>query len=145
MGSLINSIFPRLGIRLGSNPSTATKSMKHLLFSLTAKDFTFTSMTAGGPGGQHQNRSQTAIRCLHKESGAQGVARDEKSQLCNKRAAFVRCVSTSEFKRWHRTECARRLGQKLPETKEEILARVDRTISDGIVNGDILFEVVEGI
>jgi len=82
---------------------------KRLLFSVTADDCDWQTMTAGGPGGQHQNRTQSAVRCTHRASGAVGVSREFKSQIQNKRAAFTRMCESSKFKSWHRLETARRL------------------------------------
>jgi len=90
-----------------------------LLFSLTKKDFTIQTFTAGGKGGQHQNRSETGVRIIHAASGARGEARDSRSQKQNKSAAFQRLVNSKEFKVWHKLEVARRLGQ---------LAEVERSV-----------------
>lgn len=35
---------------------------KKLLFSLNKKDFTVQTFKAGGPGGQHQNKTDSAVR-----------------------------------------------------------------------------------
>jgi protein subunit release factor A len=92
---------------------------KVLLFSQTAKDFNFDFFSAGGPGGQHMQKSATAARCTHPASGAVGISRDERSQLRNKELAFLRCVESEKWQNWHRVECARRLGQKLDEEKKQ--------------------------
>jgi protein subunit release factor B len=89
--------------------------MKKLLFSVTAKDCDWQEMTAGGPGGQHQNRRKTAIRCTHRASGAVGESREFKSQLQNKRAAFERMAKTQKFQMWARVQAAKLSGQKTPE------------------------------
>lgn len=73
---------------------------KMKLFSVTLDDCEVQTMTAGGPGGQHQNRSQTAIRITHRDSGAVGVSREHRSQLQNKKAAFRRMTETAKFKVW---------------------------------------------
>jgi protein subunit release factor B len=88
---------------------------KKLLFSVTAKDCDWQEMTAGGPGGQHQNRKKTAIRCIHRASGAVGFSREHKSQLENKREAFVRMANTATFLNWNRIQAAKMLGQPDPE------------------------------
>lgn len=75
-----------------------SEQKKQLLFSVTAADCQWSTMTAGGPGGQHQNRRQTAVRCVHSPSGAAGESREYKSQIQNKRAAFERMVATTAFK-----------------------------------------------
>ena len=85
---------------------------KQLLFSVTKKDLDITTFTGSGPGGQHRNRVQTAVRIVHRASGAVGVASDNKSQHVNIKAAFVRMTETKEFKLWHRLETAKHMGQK---------------------------------
>lgn len=55
---------------------------------LTRKDFKFETFTAGGPGGQHQNRSNTAVRITHIETGLSAESREYKSQAQNKKSAF---------------------------------------------------------
>jgi protein subunit release factor B len=52
--------------------------MKHLLFSVTAKDCDWDTLAASSKGGQHANRNETAVRCTHRESGAVGVSREFK-------------------------------------------------------------------
>lgn len=92
---------------------------KKLLFSVTAKDCEITAMTAGGPGGQHQNRSNTAIRIIHRASNARGESREYKSQHANKKAAFERMAKSKEFQNWLRIEAAKKMGEKTIEEKVE--------------------------
>lgn len=86
------------------------KTMKELLFSLTAKDFKVETFKGSGPGGQHRNKTETAVRITHPESGAVGSAQDSRSQAQNKQSAFKKLVESDKFKKWHKLECARRLG-----------------------------------
>lgn len=58
------------------------------LASYTKKDFRVDTMCAGGPGGQHQNKTQTAVRITHIETGLSAESREFKSQLQNKKSAF---------------------------------------------------------
>lgn len=45
---------------------------------------------AGGPGGQHQNTTESAVRLVHEPSGITVTARDERSQHRNRALALAR-------------------------------------------------------
>lgn len=75
---------------------------KELAFSVTLKDCRVDTFSAGGKGGQNQNRRSTGVRIVHLASGAIGEARDERSQLQNKRLALKRMAATDVFKLWVR-------------------------------------------
>jgi hypothetical protein len=75
-------------------------SGRKLIFSVTLKDCDVQEFRAGGPGGQNQNKRNTGIRIIHRESGARGESREQRSQLQNKRAAFKRMVESPAFKIW---------------------------------------------
>jgi hypothetical protein len=113
---------------------------KVLLFSVTKKDLIRQTFRSGGKGGQNQNKVESGVRFIHPPSGARGEARDSRDQFRNERAAFERLVASKEFKAWHLVECAKRMGQPIPETKEQILARVDRMIEEGLRDGSIVVD-----
>lgn len=50
----------------------------------------FEAFRAGGPGGQHQNVTDSAVRAIHLPTGLAVVAREERSQHRNKAAALAR-------------------------------------------------------
>ena len=83
-------------------PNKPKKPNKHseLLFSITKKDFTVQTFKSGGKGGQHQNKTNSGVRIIHKPSGAVGECRSTRSQHRNKRLAFERLTETTEFKLW---------------------------------------------
>ena len=94
---------------------------KHLLFSLTKKDFVVQTFCTGGNGGQRRNAKQNGVRIIHPASGARAEHRDGRDQAQNKKAAFCKLAETKEFKAWHKMEVARLLGQFA-----DLDARVDR-------------------
>jgi peptide chain release factor len=60
---------------------------------LRAEDVRFEAFRAGGPGGQHQNKTESAVRATHIASGLSVVARDERSQHRNKALALERIAA----------------------------------------------------
>ena len=73
---------------------------KKLLFSVTKKDFEIQTFRSGGKGGQNQNKRDTGVRIVHRESGATGESREERSQAQNKKNAFKRLTESLKFKLW---------------------------------------------
>jgi protein subunit release factor B len=80
--------------------------MKTRLFSVTKEDFEWQFFRAGGKGGQKQNKTSSACRCVHPPSGAIGECREERSQLQNRQTAFRRCVESAAFQGWIKMRAA---------------------------------------
>lgn len=57
---------------------------------LNTADVRFDTFRAGGPGGQHQNTTDSAVRATHIPTGISAIARDQRSQHRNKQAALDR-------------------------------------------------------
>ncbi|XCN73459.1 MAG: peptide chain release factor H [Candidatus Electrothrix aestuarii] len=57
------------------------------------KDFRFESMRASGPGGQHVNKVNSAIRVTHLPTGLTAMAQEERSQHMNKKLALTRLLA----------------------------------------------------
>ena len=70
---------------------------RELLLSVTLKDCDVQTKRGHGKGGQHRNRRDTAVRIVHRASGAVGESQEQRSQLQNKRAAFRRMAQTPVF------------------------------------------------
>ena len=62
------------------------------------------TFSAGGNGGQNQNKRNSGVRIIHEPSGARGESREGRTQLINKRKAFVRMAQSKEFQTWARTK-----------------------------------------
>jgi peptide chain release factor len=60
---------------------------------LSSKDFKFESMRASGPGGQHVNKVNSAIRVTHLPTGLITTAQEERSQHMNKKLALSRLLA----------------------------------------------------
>lgn len=54
------------------------------------KDVEYQTMRASGPGGQHVNKTESAVRATHVPSGISVTASAERSQLMNKKDATER-------------------------------------------------------
>lgn len=57
---------------------------------LREADVRFETFRAGGAGGQHQNKTESAVRATHQPTGLCVVAREERSQHRNKAVALRR-------------------------------------------------------
>lgn len=71
---------------------------KELLFSVTAADCDWSYTKGTGSGGQKKNKTSSAVHCTHRASRAHGYSEASRSQLDNKREAFVKMCNTKEFK-----------------------------------------------
>ena len=96
-------------------------SERKLIFSVTKDDCDWSYTRGTGAGGQKKNKTSSAVHCKHRASGAKGYSEASRSQLDNRRDAFVKMVETKEFKEWHRMETLRRTG---------MMADLDRKIAE---------------
>ena len=55
-----------------------------------ARDCDIEFTRAGGPGGQHRNKAETAVRITHRPSGVTVVASERRSQARNKMVGLKR-------------------------------------------------------
>lgn len=85
---------------------------RELLFSVTANDCDWSYTRGTGNGGQKKNKTNSAVHCTHRASGAHGYAEDSRVQRQNRSTAFERMVNTKEFKAWYKMEIMRRTGQE---------------------------------
>lgn len=87
--------------------------------SVTLADCDVQTKRGSGAGGQNRNKRDTAVRIVHRPSGAAGESCEERSQLQNKRAAFKRMTEDPKFKIWLNRELWIRKGLPTPEQQVE--------------------------
>jgi len=62
------------------------------------QDIKIETMRSSGPGGQHVNKSETAVRVTHVPTGVSAIAREERSQYLNRKLALARLNAILEEK-----------------------------------------------
>ena len=58
-----------------------------------AREIEISVYRASGPGGQHRNKTESAVRILHRPSGLIVVATEHRGQLRNRKLAMERLVA----------------------------------------------------
>jgi peptide chain release factor len=64
-----------------------------------SNDFKFETMRSSGPGGQHTNKTESAVRVTHFPTGLNAVAQEERSQHLNRKLALSRLMEKLEQKK----------------------------------------------
>ncbi len=72
---------------VGVNSFTPTE-----LNEIDAKYITYQTLRSSGPGGQHVNKTESAVRATHAPSGLSVTASDQRSQMQNKKLATERLL-----------------------------------------------------
>lgn len=95
---------------------------KELLFSVTKKDLDVQTFRSGGKGGQNQNKVNSGVRIIHKESGAVGECRNHREQIRNKQEALKRLTKNIKFKLWLNRKAIEIIDKKtLEERVQEMM------------------------
>lgn len=96
-------------------------------------DLEETFITAGGPGGQHANRSSTAVRLVHRPTGLEVRAREARSQSLNRFFARRRLCELLEARDQGATSPEARRQEKIARQKarRRRRSRSARPQSDG--------------
>jgi protein subunit release factor B len=98
---------------------------KERIHSVTQGDFRFDFYRGSGNGGQKKNKTSSACRCTHIESGSVACSEEYREQSKNKREAWLKCVKSKKFQVWHKMEICKLIaklnGEKTLEEQVELL------------------------
>lgn len=75
---------------------------------LREADIDYQTMRASGPGGQHVNKTDSAVRATHRPTGLTTVSQDQRSQLANKKIARVKLAMLIEGRRMQGLDAGKR-------------------------------------
>jgi len=92
------------------------------------KDVRFESCRASGPGGQHVNKVETAVRGTHIPSGIQVLAMDSRSQLQNKQLCLERLEA--KFLTWQLEQLVAQQQDQWQEHNELERGRAVKVITE---------------
>jgi peptide chain release factor len=92
------------------------------------KDVKLESCRASGPGGQHVNKVETAVRGTHLPSGIQVLAMDSRSQLQNKQLCLERLEA--KFMSWQMEQLLAHRQDQWQEHNELERGRAVKVITD---------------
>lgn len=71
-------------------------------------DIAYQAMRASGPGGQHVNKTDSAVRATHLPTGLVATAQEQRSQHANRKLARLKLAMLLEEQRGQATDDARR-------------------------------------
>lgn len=78
---------------LSKKTRSGSKKTRVLVRSWTKKDFRVDTYRGSGPGGQHRNKTDSAVRITDIETGISACCEEGRSQPDNKKIAFRKLVA----------------------------------------------------
>ncbi len=103
---------------------------------LDPRTLRFETFRSGGPGGQHQNTTDSGVRVTHPETGLSAVSTDERSQHRNRRLALDRLEAKLLLQRHER--------QARQQSEQSLLhKRLERGNPVRVFRGEMFQEVTK--
>jgi peptide chain release factor len=84
---------------------------------LKAEDIDYQTLRASGPGGQHVNKTDSAVRATHRPTGLVATAQEQRSQHANRKLARLKLAMMIEEQRGASRDQARALSAPSPRSK----------------------------
>ncbi|WP_336981231.1 peptide chain release factor H [Altererythrobacter fulvus] len=75
---------------------------------LSEEDIDYQAMRASGPGGQHVNKTDSAVRATHRPTGLVATAQEQRSQHANRKLARLKLAIMLEARRESADDDARK-------------------------------------
>ncbi|MBO9708245.1 MAG: peptide chain release factor H [Caulobacter sp.] len=85
---------------------------------LKAEDIDYQTLRASGPGGQHVNKTDSAVRAIHRPTGLVATAQEQRSQHANRKLARLKLAMMIEEQRGASRDKARRSQWNLHQQLE---------------------------
>ena len=89
-----------VGVALAPEPETVSD--------LKDEDIDYQAMRASGPGGQHVNKTDSAVRATHRPTGLVATAQEQRSQHANRKLARLKLAIMLEERRGQANDDQRR-------------------------------------
>lgn len=111
-------------VRTGSGSRGDSSGAREHLLHIGRDEFEVQTFRSGGKGGQHQNKTDSGVRIIHRASGARGESRSHRSQHRNRAEALRRLAESTEFWLW--------LNRRIAEidARESVKERVERMMAE---------------
>lgn len=107
---------------------------------LRKKDFKIQTFKGSGPGGQHRNKVETAVRITHIATGISAASTDSKKQSQNRSSAFLKLVK--KLIQHYRKEHIGEVRQRVPPETIRTYNKIRNTVKDHRTNVEVDYKSV---